>query len=219
MIVIVATLTVSLVARSVSSFGVRRTPATHSSRRSAVTIRMGLFDGVKDAFVAPALERSILDAERETPIDRWMGWSVRPNDAVESSTAASPTAAGAGNFMDSMDEENYMYTSLPKPMGILFEENDAAIVSGGIFVLSVTENSNAAIQAQSLKPGFQLVAVDDTKVAGLPFEDALGAIKDSNREKTLLIFFKGEAKQLYGPTGASQAWLDQFIAKINSSQN
>jgi len=121
--------------------------------------------------------------------------------------------------MDSMDEENYMYTSLPKPMGILFEENDAAIVSGGIFVLSVTENSNAAIQAQSLKPGFQLVAVDDTKVAGLPFEDALGAIKDSNREKTLLIFFKGEAKQLYGPTGASQAWLDQFIAKINSSQN
>ena len=37
---------------------------------------MGLFDGVKDAFSAPALERSTLDAERETPIDRWMGWSV-----------------------------------------------------------------------------------------------------------------------------------------------
>lgn len=37
---------------------------------------MGLFDGVKDAFSAPALERSVLDAERETPIDRWFGWSV-----------------------------------------------------------------------------------------------------------------------------------------------
>lgn len=37
---------------------------------------MGLFDGVKEAFSAPALERSTLDAERETPIDRWMGWSV-----------------------------------------------------------------------------------------------------------------------------------------------
>ena len=43
---------------------------------------MGLFDGVKDAFSAPALERSTLDAERETPIDRWMGWSVS-RDAEE----------------------------------------------------------------------------------------------------------------------------------------
>jgi hypothetical protein len=41
---------------------------------------MGLFDGVKDAFSAPALERSILDAERETPIDRWFGWSVAPGE-------------------------------------------------------------------------------------------------------------------------------------------
>lgn len=39
-------------------------------------LSMGLFDGVKDAFSAPALERSVLDAERETPIDRWFGWSV-----------------------------------------------------------------------------------------------------------------------------------------------
>jgi hypothetical protein len=37
---------------------------------------MGLFDGVKDAFSAPALERTSIDSERETPIDRWMGWSV-----------------------------------------------------------------------------------------------------------------------------------------------
>lgn len=44
---------------------------------------MGLFDGVKDAFSAPALERSTLDAERETPIDRWFGWSVaRDEDGV-----------------------------------------------------------------------------------------------------------------------------------------
>ena len=38
---------------------------------------MGLFDGVKDAFSAPALAgRGTLDSDRETPIDRWMGWSV-----------------------------------------------------------------------------------------------------------------------------------------------
>jgi hypothetical protein len=41
----------------------------------------GLFDGIKDAFVAPALERSTLDAERETPIDRWMGWNVKSTDS------------------------------------------------------------------------------------------------------------------------------------------
>lgn len=43
---------------------------------SETALQMGLFDGVKDAFAAPALERSTLDKERETPIDRWMGWSV-----------------------------------------------------------------------------------------------------------------------------------------------
>ena len=52
---------------------------------------MGLFDGLKDAFTAPALERSILDAERETPIDRWMGWSVR-NEELSSSP-------GGGEFI------------------------------------------------------------------------------------------------------------------------
>jgi hypothetical protein len=41
----------------------------------------GLFDGIKEAFVAPALERSTLDAERETPIDRWMGWNVKSTDS------------------------------------------------------------------------------------------------------------------------------------------
>lgn len=44
---------------------------------STTALEMGLFDGVKDAFAAPPIERSSLDAERETPIDRWMGWSVK----------------------------------------------------------------------------------------------------------------------------------------------
>jgi hypothetical protein len=118
------------------------------------------------------------------------------------------------NFVDSMDEANYICASLTKPMGILFEENDANI--GGIFVLSLTENS----VAQGLvKPGLQLVAVNGLKVAGLPFEEALGAIKNSDQEKTLLTFFQGDAKQFYGPTGPSQAWLDDFVAKMNKSSS
>ena len=40
----------------------------------------GLFDGMKEAFTAPSLERSTLDANRETPIDRWMGWNVKSED-------------------------------------------------------------------------------------------------------------------------------------------
>ena len=50
---------------------------------------MGLFDGVKDAFTAPALERSTLDSERETPIDRWMGWNVDPANGEGQQVAGS----------------------------------------------------------------------------------------------------------------------------------
>ena len=49
------------------------------NRRSSVsstTLQMGLFDGVKDAFSAPELSKSVIDNDRVTPIDRWMGWSV-----------------------------------------------------------------------------------------------------------------------------------------------
>ena len=74
----------SLCAASVHSF------AFIKEGRSSTALQMGLFDGVKDAFVAPALERSAIDAERETPIDRWMGWSV-VSDNQE-------TAASAGKL-------------------------------------------------------------------------------------------------------------------------
>ena len=54
---------------------------TKAKTTTTTALHMGLFDGVKDAFSAPALERSAIDAERETPIDRWMGWSVAATDA------------------------------------------------------------------------------------------------------------------------------------------
>ena len=55
--------------RSSSAAGMTRT-----------SLRMGLFDGVKDAFSAPSLAKSTIDSERETPIDRWMGWSVKSEE-------------------------------------------------------------------------------------------------------------------------------------------
>lgn len=74
---------------------VASTPTTSTQSMGAavggttVVLYMGLFDGVKDAFGAPALERTGIDAERETPIDRWMGWSVAKEDNSESAVQAS----------------------------------------------------------------------------------------------------------------------------------
>lgn len=73
--------TVLLTATTVSAFSIQPQDARPS------TALNGLFDGVKDAFGAPPTE---IDAERETPIDRWMGWSV----AADEKQVATATPAG-----------------------------------------------------------------------------------------------------------------------------
>ena len=107
-----------------------------------------------------------------------------------------------------MDTKNYITTSLTKPMGIVFEENDSD--TGGIFVLEINEGSVAETDG-TIRPGDQLVSVGEKKVSGLQFEEALGTIIDSTDNAVKLVFFRGPAKFLYGPAGASQEWLDDFI--------
>ena len=68
------------VALYVDGFTFLSSETTSLSRTGDVALRMGIFDGVKDAFNAPAVERSVLDADRETPIDRWMGWNARSDE-------------------------------------------------------------------------------------------------------------------------------------------
>jgi len=69
----------------------------HTKRQTTTTaLHMGLFDGVKEAFSAPALERSSISSERETPIDRWMGWSV----ASEANSATRTEADAAAGTLD-----------------------------------------------------------------------------------------------------------------------
>jgi hypothetical protein len=218
-----ACLTIALAMGSCSGFAFTRgTVAT-----SKTQLYMGLFDGVKDAFSTPALERSTLDAERETPIDRWFGWSVAKDDTGPEQQgmiiffistlyhvyffSLSPllyNIAVSPDFVDSMDPVNYVAVELEKPMGIVFEENEDGF--GGIFVQSLKEGCKAE---GLLKEGDQLVAVGTKKVTSLIFDDALGAIIDDSSEKTKLLVFRGSAKQLYGPTGASNEWLDEFVAK------
>jgi len=171
-----------------------------ASPKATTQLQMGLFDGVKDAFSAPP---SSLDAERETPIDRWMGWSVAKDDETEEAKAQADAA-----FVDSMDSENYVTVELTKPMGIIFEENDEEM--GGIFVQSLLEDG-AASQHGVLKEGDQLVAVDGVKVSGKSFDNALETIMECEKSPTPLLLFRGTSEQLYGPTGASQEWLDEFI--------
>ncbi len=54
-------------------------------------LHMGLFDGVKEAFAAPA-RTTVIDAERETPIDRWMGWSVTKDKDTDANAIMAPQA-------------------------------------------------------------------------------------------------------------------------------
>ena len=109
-----------------------------------------------------------------------------------------------------MDGVNYITAHLGKPMGIVFEENNEEC--GGIFVLSLTKGGIAESDG-TVKPGDQLVAVNRSKVAGFAFDPALGEIVASKEEKTKLVLFRGTQEELYGPTGASQEWLDDFVAK------
>jgi hypothetical protein len=109
-----------------------------------------------------------------------------------------------------MDAANYVAVKITKPMGIVFEEND--LKYGGIYIQSM-KAEGAASKTNALREGDQLVAVDATKVSGLPFDEALGTITAATSEPTKLVFFRGSAKQLYGPTGASQQWLDDFLSK------
>mmetsp|Transcript_12459 Transcript_12459/g.15607 ORF Transcript_12459/g.15607 Transcript_12459/m.15607 type:complete len:223 (+) Transcript_12459:170-838(+) len=179
---------------------------TSTSRVRRTQLKMGIFDLFKDAFSAPALDQSAIDSERETPIDRWMGWSTK---AIDEQGTEKTESRITSNFVDSMSEANYIKVKLSKPMGIVFEENDDDF--GGIFVLSLKEGGIAEKDGQ-LKPGDQLVAVDSTKVSGESFDTALGTIIENENESISLVVFRGAADQLYGPTGASKEWLTEFIS-------
>ena len=68
------------------------------------------------------------------------------------------------DFVDAMVETNYLTVDLPKPMGIVFEENDADY--GGIFVQSLKQDGVAASNGL-IQEGDQLIAVNIEKVAGM----------------------------------------------------
>ena len=149
-------------------------------------------------------------------LPNYQSYNMRTNLVLAAVTKRYSFTAPLG-FVDSMDTNNYVIATLAKPMGIVFEENDSDF--GGIFVLEINEGSSAAADG-TIRPGDQLVSVGDKKVSGLQFEEALGMIINSKDAKVKLTFFRGPAKFLYGPAGASQDWLNDFImggAKVESA--
>lgn len=85
-------------------------------------VRMGLFDGAKEAFSTNA-DKPLVAADRVTPFDRWLGLD---KELVE---AEAPEQV---SFIDPTDAANYVSLQLAKPMGIAFIENEGD--TGGICI-------------------------------------------------------------------------------------
>jgi len=203
----------AFVERSAAS-GVRAASACRQPRVFASRMRtaMGLFDGFKDAFGSKGQDSTALPSSRETPIDRWLGIDVASKNEEVIKQQQADTASGdsaADSFVDSMDEGNYVTVSLSKPMGVVFEENEPE--TGGVFVASLAAGGAAATDG-TLVEGDQLVIVGDTLVTGRDFDGCLDVIRNSAGDATRMIVFRGGVKNLYGNLGASEEWMQGFVA-------
>jgi len=152
--------------------------------------------GVKAAATPAAAAVPKNEAEDSTPQEH-----DKNNDPAEA-TALEP--------VDAMDAKNYLVVNLSRPMGILFEENYDA-QHGGAFVAEINEGCSAAADG-SICRGDQVIAIGDKRVSGMDFDEVMKVIEESDT-KIKLTLFRGPAESLYGPSGASKEWLDEFVAE------
>lgn len=151
------------------------------------------------------MEKTLTSEDRVTPIDRWFGWDklfLRGRDTQDLVDAT---------FVDSSDTANYVTVWLEKPLGIEFIEN-VADEGGGVMIEDVRPDFSAADSGVVL-PGYHLIAAEDTPVYGLPFEEAIKPIVDSEGA-VKLTFFTGEAVHFYGEFRPAAAWLSEFLEQI-----
>ncbi len=148
-------------------------------RGSTASVRMGLFDGVKEAFSNSIGEKPLVAADRVTPFDRWMG--------LDKELIKSEAPDESAVYIDPSDPANYQSYALSKPMGIAFVENEGGC--GGVYVDEVLTEGSAT--DSGLRRGDQLVAVDGTLMLGCDFDVALDSIKGSSADATKLVFFRG----------------------------
>lgn len=167
----------------------------------ATTISAGLFDGVKDAF---GKGDTIVDADRVTPFDRWLGndKELRKENTPDESAA----------YIDPSDAANYMTFPLSKPMGIAFVENEGGC--GGAVCDQVLDEGSAA--SSPLRKGDQLVGVDGTLVLGKSLEECLDSVGAAGfgslgPAPVKLTFFRGPTAFLYGPTQPEADWYEALL--------
>jgi hypothetical protein len=139
-----------------------------------------------------------------------------PKNEAEDSTSQEhdknndPAEATTLEPVDAMDAKNYLVVNLSRPMGILFEENYDA-QHDGAFVAEINEGCSAAADG-SICRGDQVIAIGDKRVSGMDFDEVMKVIEESDT-KIKLTLFRGPAESLYGPSGASKEWLDEFVAE------
>lgn len=103
-----------------------------------------------------------------------------------SSTSAPVKAAG---------DDTYEVT-LPKPMGIVLEENDPRIK--GVCVKSLSEGGVAATSGE-ISNGDQLIKVAGESVLGLDFQSVLDKVGSAPEDGVKLEFFRGDIKEYINP--------------------
>lgn len=85
----------------------------------------------------------------------------------------------------SNDYSEQFNIKLPKPFGIIFEENDPYI--GGLRIDSIADGSNAAA-AGAFEVGDRLMTVDGEDCSGWDFDDAMGLLIAANEEGVDMCF-------------------------------
>eukprot|EP00931_Biecheleriopsis_adriatica_P002051 TRINITY_DN102683_c0_g1_i1.p1 TRINITY_DN102683_c0_g1~~TRINITY_DN102683_c0_g1_i1.p1 ORF type:complete len:223 (-),score=71.71 TRINITY_DN102683_c0_g1_i1:29-697(-) len=116
------------------------------------------------------------------------------------------------SFVDSSDESNYVTVQLEKPLGLGVGENEGG--EGGAIVTELKPGASADASGK-VQPGFQVIAVNDKPVYGLPLQKIVDAVSAGDGP-VRLTFFKGDAEFFYGKLGPSSAWLKEFEAKLKS---
>eukprot|EP00929_Paragymnodinium_shiwhaense_P063117 TRINITY_DN31551_c0_g1_i2.p1 TRINITY_DN31551_c0_g1~~TRINITY_DN31551_c0_g1_i2.p1 ORF type:complete len:259 (+),score=46.02 TRINITY_DN31551_c0_g1_i2:235-1011(+) len=149
-------------------------------------------------------EATLTAEDRVTPLDRWLGLD-RGLYTSDFQTYS--------DFVDSSDEANYVTVTLQKPLGIEFMENSAADGSG--VVVGEVRPGYSAYSNDFVRGGYHLIMANDKPVYGLPFEDAIAPIVDTEGP-VKLTFFTGDAQHFYGDYRPSQAWLDDFVRRLQS---
>jgi hypothetical protein len=81
------------------------TPACTAAPPS-VALKMGLFDGVKEAFGADGMGE--LDGDRETPIDRWMGWNAKKGDEPSIAMGSKGKFSLRGSFASEVEGRGFI---------------------------------------------------------------------------------------------------------------